>query len=250
MKKRIISLALACAILLSANVQVFAESVPAGCLKETPLSSLEEQLAELSAAGLNTAAQTAILEKLLDLGPSTPQITSRATTWSHLPGTYICYAQQNSSYCMPAVAKAVIQYLMGSSDSQADIAKAMKVGQTTGGSFSEMRPYLNNNQNKNSYVTRDYSTTKTTMESNFHAAITTFKAPAVLSIFVTASDDWPYTTQGHAVALNAARDDKGYFQVADPWIGYITPGANPYYQRDSNTFHTIITVDQYCGYVY
>lgn len=225
---------------------------PSGCL-DVPLPTIEEQLLELKASkSISSKKYNEILKKLQDnsLETQSKLVLPLATTWSHLPGTYYCYIQAEPGFCMAASAQAVIRYLTGSCDDQYTVAEDLGVDPDTGGNFNNMKPYLNSHQSANTYVFKSYTTTQTTMKSNLYTDITTFEAPAVLRIKITTSQGWPYTTTGHALNVNAARDDKAYFQLADPVIKYLDPSGNSYYQKSSGTIYTGISANKYCGYLY
>ena len=267
MKKRIISSALALAFLAALAVQALATSfssparINAGCIDSGPLPSIAEQLAELGDARNYTPEQAAMAEKLhsaealinADASADTERPITRATTWSSLPGTYLCYAQETYYYCMPASAKAVIQYLTGSSDSQTTIAAALGVVPINGGDFANMKPYLNSKQNKNSYIFMNSSITRSVMEQCLRSAIAVHSVPPVLRIcaYPQNGDDWPYETGGHAIPLNASKDDYSQFQAADPAMQYIWPTSNPFLQRDTSLFYKMITYyNAYGGFLY
>lgn len=223
-------------------------TITSGCNDVTPFPTVEQQIAELKSRNMTSASQEAIT-KLLDNGTSTI-VQTKATTWSHLPGQFYCYAQTESAYCMPATAQAVIRYLTGSCDSQSVVAKALGVTPTGGGDFAKMKPYLNEKQSAVTYVAKNNTVSLSTMKSNFYSDITTFEGPAVLRIAISSSEGWPYSTNGHALNVNAARDDQAYFQLADPWIQYANPSGNPFYQKAASTIYTAVTKNKYCGYLY
>lgn len=224
-------------MLLSFGIIANAAELPSGCQDYVIVNSGETAVKEALA-----------VEKLETLGVS-PAATTSTTTWSHLPGTYWCYVQRENAFCMAACTQSVLNYLTGNTYDQYEIAEDLGVDPENSGNFNNIRPYLNEKQDENYYVAQSYTTTIDTMKSNLYSAVTVYQAPAVLRIVVTGSG-WPYTTNGHAVNVNAARDDKAYFQLADPAIKRIDPNGNPFYQKTASSIHTAVTYNQYCGYIF
>lgn len=158
------------------------------------------------------------------------KVLTRATTWSELPGTFTLYAQTTSYNCGPACVQSAIHYIQGSAPSQATIATACKTT-TNGTRLANMIPCLNSYQSKNKYVGM-YQQDKTTMESCLYSAVHHFQVPAIVGFKCRQDDGWMYNSDGHFVCINAARDDRAYFQLADPLSGYL--GLPQYYYQKSS----------------
>lgn len=258
MFKKILSLTIAAVMVVGMGISVYAApatsssgenvalpsqenygTVPSG-LRSGYFPTIEEQMQ------LNLR-NNIVAMKLQDV-PETK--VARATTWTHLPNTFYCYQQINNSYCVAASIQADMRYLTGSTDDQETIAKDAGIT-TSGGTLDDAKTYLNANQKKNDYVIRDSNTSLSTMKSNLYSAISTYKAPAMLGIAVSSSDGWAYDTGGHALNVNAARDDQAYFQMADPLIKYLNPNNNPFYSMSASAVYKgISAVNGLTGYIF
>ena len=256
--KRYISIMLAvCICITCCGKSVFAmenrPQAPTGSGDITPVESIEEQLAALSgtAARSATAEDELIRQKLLNYGDYAIVETSSSTSWVSLPGTYICYAQEDYYYCMAATAKAVLQYLNGSSKSQDAYAIDLCLDSFTGGGdFTLMKPYLNSKQSVNKYVSKNYQTSLYNMQGTLLLGVSTSLAPPVLRIDTKNCDGWLYETDGHVLAVNAVRADKNYIQMTDPWILYAGIQSSSFYKLSAEVVHEAVTATQYCGYIY
>lgn len=157
-------------------------------------------------------------------------------------------------YCIPACAQATLKYLTGVEYDQAFLARELKVTPTGGGNFNNLAPYLNKKQDANSYILMGNTTPQSTMQGHLFSAIRTYKAPATLRVAIDFTSfqegDWPDTSPGHATNVNAARDDRTSFQMADPGIGYYHEELNPFYPVESQNIYNAITTNRYCGYIY
>ena len=205
-----------------------------------------EQLAALNRRGLSDTDKSVIYEKLTQVGTDEP-ITPKAVTWKYLSGFQI-WKQSQSYYCVPASCKAAVQYLTGSSDSQATVASAM--GTTTSGTpFSAAKTYLNGKQSSNTYVTKNYDTALSTVQSNFYSAIHTWDAPPLISVKLTTASGWPYSTTGHTMLITGARSDKEEFRIADPYIQWVDSSASMYYSKTASAIRTAI-YNRGNGYIY
>lgn len=225
---------------VSVNAQYSLGSVNTGDLL-SPVESVEEQLSGLSEDQIEIA-----VKKLNDEGEDSG-IVPYATTWNYLSG-FTIYKQAESYYCVVASCKAAMQYLTGSSDSQSTIASAL--GTTTSGTpFSKAKTYLNDNQKANTYISKDASTTQSTMESNFYNAINTYNAPPLISVKLSTKNGWAYDTSGHTMCISGARSDKAYFRIADPYIQWVDSNQSMFYSKSSSSIHTAIS-DRGNGYIY
>lgn len=156
------------------------------------------------------------------------QPATRATTWSHLPGTFTLYFQTTNYNCGPACVQSTIKYINGSAPAQSTVATGCKT--TTNGTYlSDMVAYLNSKQTENRYVSV-YQEDNSTFSSCLYSAVHYLEVPAIVGFACSTSDGWAYNSGGHFTCINAARDDKGAFQLADPLIGYLG-GSTHFYQK-------------------
>ncbi len=207
----------------------------------SPVESVEEQLAELSAEQRAMA-----IEKFNDEG-SEIEVVPYAATWEYLDG-FAIYKQSESYYCVVASCKAAMQYLTGASDSQDNIAKDL--GTTTSGtSFGNARTYLNSHQSRNAYISRDASTSQSTMEINFYSAIHTYDAPPLISVKLSTIGGWAYNASAHTMCIAGARSDKAYFYIADPYIKWVDEDTSMFYSKSSSEIYTAIS-DRGNGYIF
>ncbi len=274
MKKKIYTMALMPLLIAVSSITVLAASsdgepqpsdlsnlpIPAPYYGEAPSGAVDsyipseyEQLNELNQrnSSLTEAQRAMIQQKLSETDSIADEYTaSTQSTYTMLPGGYICYAQEQPAYCVAATCQAMMKYLTGTKYSQSVLANAMSIDPQRGGNFDNLRTYLNANQSKNAYVARKTNVSLETMKKNLYAAIATYKAPAALRIVCTTTGGWPYNSNGHALSVSSARDDKATFVLADPLIGYLTPGKSGYYEMSASKIHTAVTVNEYCGYIY
>ena len=126
-----------------------------------------------------------------------------------------CYKQKTRYWCGPATVKQTLQYLKGSSPSQTALAKAL--GTTSGTSIYAIRKYLNNNQNKNTYVQMTPSSNNA-MQNAMMMAVKTYKAPPILLVRITNKNfggKAEYTSDGHYLNVSGV-----YHVYATPFSGY------------------------------
>ncbi|MCM1530016.1 MAG: hypothetical protein NC093_08495 [Alistipes sp.] len=131
-----------------------------------------------------------------------------------VPGNFTMYQQIYDDYCVPACVRSIINYINGSADSQESIAWS--------GCYLYMddaRVYLNNHQSKCVYVQENYPT-KSLMTSVIYQTITNDKVPCMIAISNPSGENWHYSTDGHALVVNAIRSDKSKIQLGDPLGGY------------------------------
>ncbi len=159
-------------------------------------------------AQMNSAAGT--YSSALSSGVSTP-FAYRVNNYEiKVP----CYKQETRYWCGPATVKQTLQYLKGSSPSQSALAKAL--GTTTSGtSIYAIRKYLNNHQNKNTYVQMTPSSNNA-MQNAMLMAVKTYKAPPILLVRITNKNfggKAEYTSDGH------------YLNVSGVYHVYATPSS-------------------------
>lgn len=164
------------------------------------------------------------------------QNISRATTWTHLPGTFYLYYQTTNYNCGPACVQSAIKYINGTAPSQSTVATGC--GTTTNGSYlSNMVTYLNSMQNKNNYVDL-YQEGRDTFKFCLYSTIHDVKVPAIVGFGCSKNDGWLYNSNGHVVCINAARDDYEAFQLADPLTGYLGfPDSYAFYQKSTTELY-------------
>ncbi|MCL1806356.1 MAG: C39 family peptidase [Oscillospiraceae bacterium] len=244
--KRVISLSLCLAMMAMAYIPAFSaeENTISGLLPHDP-ARVEEYLSSLTEEELNIIAEReAITQAYL---ASSIRAARAPTTWSHLPGTFTLYGQITEYYCGPAVVQSTLHYLNKSTPpSQFQIG--LDLGTTMFGTdFLKLRPYLNRNQSVINYIhITDLSKTK--MEGNFQVDIVVWNVPPIVTLIGSEDEGWRYDSDGHVVMINACRDDRTEFQIADTIIGlYGLP--DPYYSRPSSVIHTAM-VNFGAGYLY
>lgn len=160
------------------------------------------------AASMNPAART--YSSALSSGVSTPFAYRINNYEIQVP----CYKQETRYWCGPATVKQTLQYLKGSSPSQSALAKAL--GTTTSGtSIYAIQKYLNNHQNKNTYVQMTPSSNNA-MQNAMLMAVKTYKAPPVLLVKIK-DDNFGkkagYNSNGH------------YLNVSGVYHVYTTPSS-------------------------
>ncbi|WP_419876193.1 C39 family peptidase [Candidatus Pristimantibacillus sp. PTI5] len=166
------------------------------------------------------------------------QARTLAATKISIPGTFTMYQQTQSYYCSPAVTKSIVQYLAGSSDSQATIAS--KLGTTTGGTDPTKVPaYLNSKQSTVNYI---YSAnpSQTSLLTSLYHDVVTMDSPGSVGISNSTGANWHYATNGHHLAVNAIYDDKSKVQFADPLGG--TQSGWPYYYEKTAAVTSSVTI--------
>lgn len=215
-------------------------------LIDAPTETVEEQLAALETSDLTDEQKVIAYEKLTQEGFEN-EIIPRATTWEYLNG-FMIWKQSKSYYCVPASCKAAMNHLTGSSDSQDTIANAL--GTTTSGTpFSNAKTYLNDSQNSNYYVNKEYDTALSTLKANLYTGIHTYDAPPLISVKLSTAGGWPYDTSGHTMLISGARSDQEEFRIADPYIQWEDSGASMYYSKTASAIRTAI-YNRGNGYIY
>ena len=168
------------------------------------------------------------------------QNAGRAWTWIPIPGTYICYTQEEDAFCAPACAQSIIHYMREpgldpSEPTQRELASEMGIDLQNGGKYFRMLDPINKYQSRLTYMA-DSVVYAPDFRADLMDTITNFEAPASVNIIVTDNNpDWYYKTDGHAVNINSARSDGGAFQIADPIIKRISDSGHPFYPKSFST---------------
>ena len=173
---------------------------------------------------------------------SVAAVAGKATaTKIGVPGTFNMYQQTQSNYCVPAVAKSMVQYLTGSSDSQGTIAAALQTS-FIGTDSTKLPPYLNSKQSKIYYI-YSQSPSQTTLLNNLYYDIVINKSPGSTVIYNPSGANWHYPTSaggGHQLVVNAIYDDKSIIQFADP-LGGTESGWPYYYEKTAAVASSVVS---------
>ncbi|MBP3380960.1 MAG: hypothetical protein J6K77_08880 [Ruminococcus sp.] len=148
-----------------------------------------------------------------------------------VPGTFTMYQQIYNDYCLPACVKSIIHYINGSSEGQEDIAR-----DGCKDYLYRARIYLNEHQSQCNYLEQT-NPAKHFITSAVYTTINEEKAPCILGINTTLTNNWHYQTEGHAVVVNAIQSDKSKMQIADPLGGYSNWAY--YYEKDADTIAAV-----------
>ncbi|WP_028612757.1 hypothetical protein [Paenibacillus harenae] len=179
-----------------------------------------------------------IAEEVAEERAAKASITRATPTKISIPGTFTMYQQTESQYCVPATAKSMVQYLTGSSDSQATIASALGTG-ANGTDPTTLAPYLNSKQSTVNYV---YSAnpSQTAMGTYLYHDVVTMQSPGSMGISNPTGANWHYSTNGHSLVVNAIYDDKSKIQFADP-LGGTQSGWAYYYEKTATVANSVCT---------
>lgn len=159
------------------------------------------------------------------------------------------YRQETNYWCGPATAKQTVQYLAGSSQTQAQIAAA--TGTTTAGANADrIISYVNDHQSKNIYA-RVNCTSQTQMVAAVDYSLSV-QHPMILTLAVP--DDvwekgiWPYWTNGHYLNVSGQSAGASSLTLTDPfyyeyWVGagngILTKATATVYQMHINLTNSI-----------
>lgn len=236
--KKLVSAFLAIILVFSFGVVVHAEEMKdnvnsndifgAGATK-----SKEEYLSKLTEYDLQKIAEKIEEAEQISNGP-----VPRAS-YITVSGFSI-YQQPNNYYCVPACVKSVLQYINGTSPSQATIASALGTNSSTGTDITDVPQYLNSKQNF--YFTCTTGPSQTTMCKYIYATISGYDNPCLMRITGTTTSNWYYQTGGHCISIYGIYSDKSKVQIADPLGG--TQGSWPSYFTKSSS-----VVSNVCSHV-
>lgn len=228
MMKKTSSFLLACIMLFSFSAVAFAsESGENGGFQEAGTVYVGVETRSVDSANAPSGARPATAEDIAESNAlldkpvvSESTVTSRAT-WTCL-SDYLVYSQTTSYNCGPAAVQAALEYLTGSTPTQATIAEGCKT--TTAGTYlSDMLTYINSEQSENKYVSK-YEADSTNMKTYLYAGIVIYDAPPIIGMAFSSSDGWLYSSGGHFMSVYGTTSDKSTFALADPWIGYSNSG--------------------------
>lgn len=158
------------------------------------------------------------------------------------------YQQENGYYCGPANIKQVVQYINGSSASQATYASRMGTNSSVGTLVYKMRDELNYRQSYNHYVYQQmnsgsYDTFMTIVQGNiFYGNDTEVKGKPVILHAKTASlYQYNGTNLGHYLTVNGYDMIGGKITYVDPWNANYGRGTTLGQHIDSaiNVFNTV-----------
>lgn len=206
-----------------------------------PMLSMEEQLEKLSEEQKEIA-----LQKFQEIGEE-DEIIPYSTTWVYLSG-FTMY-EQEEDYCVVACTKSAMQYLTGNSDTQDNIADEIGYVEGSGASIQNALTYLNENQNENVYIFKEYTVSEYTMKLNFYHAITVYDAPVLFAAHILPELGWEYFSPAHCMSITGAREDRLYFQVADPYRSIAVPGAGRLFEQYAPVIYDAIEL-RCNGYIY
>ncbi|MCR8657548.1 C39 family peptidase [Paenibacillus sp. T3-5-0-4] len=213
-------------------------SAPAGeiVLSPTEIDDYYSGLTKDEWANINEKIR--IAEEVAEELATQTSITRATPTKISIPGTFNMYQQTKSNYCLPATAKSMVQYLTGSSDSQATIASDLGTD-ANGTDPTTLAPYLNSKQSTVYYI---YSAnpSQTAMGNYLYHDIVTMQSPGSMGIVNTTGANWHYATTGHSLVVNAIYDDKSKIQFADP-LGGTQSGWAYYYEKTAAVANSVCT---------
>ncbi|SDO05496.1 C39 family peptidase [Acetanaerobacterium elongatum] len=148
------------------------------------------------------------------------------------------YYQQSTYWCVPACMKMTIQYINGASNSKQTIANDLGTSSSSGTQFENVIPYLNNRQNRNTYVLRYPETfSESTLTSDFVTTLSN-NSPSVICTKFDRSihsngTGYPYTqSYYHSLCVTGRSSDNAYFRLHDPVhnssipASYIVPSSD------------------------
>lgn len=215
-------------------------------MTDKPITIEEQEQALIKDSSISSEKKSKFLKKFeayKELKRKTNNMASIQSTNDPSSG-YISvpyFKQEKNYWCGPATTKQTLQYISGSSSSQAVIAKA--IGTTTDGSnLSDMVSYLNNNQsNKNYVIVTDPSED---LIQGIAKVIVDDQAPAIGRLAFKKGGNWEYSTRGHYLNITGYSNGGSSIRVTDPYIGWISPSSSGSYYVTSNEVY-IATKDHF-----
>lgn len=247
--KKIFSIILIVVMLISNSVSLYAGN--------DGDDSKDEQSSESSVikgfSGAREAREEDILESRLQM--QKPDFLYQrevnhinAAGWYEL-SNFPYYGQEKNYSCGPACIKMALKYLTGIVYAESTIQVGCGTVITEGTYLSDMKAYINGQQNKNNYVAK-YGENQTTMTNNLYSGIVSYDAPPVIGIKEVSRDGWRFDIDAHFVAIYAVKSDRSGMKVADPWAGYVGSGIDDtkYEVSSSNIYTGYSRVS--CGYMY
>lgn len=124
------------------------------------------------------------------------------------------YSQTAKNYCGPASTKQTVQYINGSSDSQATIAEELETN-ASGTETNNIKNYL---VSKTGYA---YEVLWWWADANAFSDMvisdTDDDKPIIGHVIIPTKGDWLYTTTGHYLNYNGYSSSGEYFSVTDPY---------------------------------
>lgn len=157
------------------------------------------------------------------------------------------YKQQNGYYCGPATTKQTVQYMKGTSDSQATIAKAL--GTTSNGTDGlKIVEYLNKRSNITWTIATDTSINGLKIRINGAFKASENRPPIVRAKF-SKKGNWRYSTSGHFMNISGYTTNMAKIRVTDPNITRVDSSATGSYYVTMNEIRNAI-IDHWAQHMY
>ena len=173
-----------------------------------------------------------IAEKTAEAERLANQPRPRASSMTQLSG-FSVYRQSTDTYCVPATARTIVQYVLGTSDSQATIASDM--GYPNGMvPRANLSTYLQTKILNYWYIYTAH-TNQSAMTTRIRYAVVSFGKPAAMSVTATTTANWGYTTNGHTLAVHGIQTDDSIIRFADPWGGFGGNAHPSFFNRESSS---------------
>lgn len=236
--KKLIAMSLAIIICLSMSFSALAiemrndEKHINGVIPENPISIAEQIQRVRNNENYSKEKKEQVISEILEKGrqdsvtrsvSSTPEITLSGFTY---------YYQQRNYWCVPACIKMALKYINGSADTQATIADAIGVNDSSGVPLSEAVPYLNNKQSNATY-TQIWTSSVSVMKDDFYAILADEDAPAIICTIFTTAEGYPYNmTYHHALCVTGQTANGATFRLHDPIYNVNVPES--YYVSADN----------------
>ena len=164
-------------------------------------------------------------------------------------GTSFTYYGQEKKYtCGPACVKMALKYLTGITYSELTIENACNTSSQTGTLLSNMKTYINSEQNINTYYNQ-YLADLTTMKNNLFSGIVTYDAPPIIGVKELGTWGFPYELEKHFVLVYGVKDDKSEMAIADPWAGFKNEYNHSTYSIFAGNLHLAYSQNN-LGYMY
>lgn len=154
------------------------------------------------------------------------------------------FRQENGYYCAPATTKQTLHYINGTSLSQSQYAPHVGSGSGIdyGGVGTKLINYINENQNRNTYVYKHKTTNEvsvTNMRYFIDWCLRTANCPVVFNIWEVKKEDWEYAVpKGHFLNISGQYSN-GYFQMTDPFIEYKKPNSSGKYSYSEASVYRV-----------
>lgn len=170
-----------------------------------------------------------------------------ATSWNQISpmSSFYYYGQEESNTCGSACSKMALKFLTGTTYSESTIKKAINA--LGGATLSNIATYLNQIQNKNTYIAI-YGVSKNIMKNNLYSGVVTYNAPPIIGLQESINKGWPYNLNSHGVTIYSITSDKSEVAIADPWAGY-KGDSTRWFDKSTDDVYTAYSAIN-VGYVY